>query len=188
MRIAKAGLGLFLVTGMCLAVLLAHPAAAQESTAMKQVGMVRTGAGTFTMDVEGADIRTVVKAIAEFSGRNIVLGKDVHGSVKVSLRNVGWQEALRTILRSNGLDYTDDGGILRIDDATKLNSEAVEREAARAKTAELVPLETGIVKLNYANAAELNATLVAALSRRGQIQVDKRTNSLIITDLPANLE
>ena len=95
MRIGKASIGLILATGVCLAALLAHPAAAQESTAMKQVGMVRTGAGTFTMDVEGADIRTVLKAISEFSGRNIVIGKDVKASVKVSLRNVGWQDALR---------------------------------------------------------------------------------------------
>ena len=188
MRITKAGIGLFLATGVCLAVLLAHPAAAQESTAMRQVGMVRTGAGTFSIDVEGADIRTVVKAIAEFSGRNIVLGKDVRGTVKASLRNVGWQEALRTILRSNGLDYTDEGGILRVDDASKLNAEAVDRESARAKTAELLPLETGIVKLNYANAQELTPALQATLSRRGQVQIDKRTNSLIITDLPQNLE
>lgn len=188
MRIGKASIGLFLATGVCLAVLLAHPAAAQESSAMKQVGMVRTGAGTFTIDVEGADIRTVIKAIAEFGGRNIVVGKDVKATVKVSLRNVGWQEALRTILRSNGLDYTEEGGILRVDEAARLNAEAVDRETARAKQMELVPLETGIVKLNYANAQELSAALQASLSRRGQIQVDKRTNSLIISDLPANVE
>src|SRR3979490_3099702 len=131
MAIGKASIGLILATGVCLAVLLAHPAAAQESTAMKQVGMVRTGAGTFTMDIEGADIRTVIKAIAEFSGRNIVVGKDVKGSVKADLRNVGWEEALRTILRTNGLDYTDEGGILRVDEAAKLNAEAVDRETAR---------------------------------------------------------
>ncbi|MBI1797560.1 MAG: type IV pilus secretin PilQ [Candidatus Eisenbacteria bacterium] len=188
MRIAKATFGLVLAAGMCLAVLIAHPAAAQDSSAMKQVGMVRTGAGTFTIDAEGADIRTVLKAIAEFSGKNIVIGKDVKATVKVSLRNVGWQEALRTVLRSNGLDYVEEGGILRVDEATRLNAEAVDRETARAKTAELLPLETGIVKLNYANASELNTTLQATLSRRGQIQVDRRTNSLIITDLPQNLE
>src|SRR5512134_1966754 len=122
MRIGKASIGLILATGVCLAVLLAQPAAAQESTAMKQVGMVRTGAGTFTMDVEGADIRTVLKAISEFSGRNIIIGKDVRATVKVSLRNVGWQEALRQVLRSNGLDYVEEGGILRVDEASKLNA------------------------------------------------------------------
>jgi type IV pilus assembly protein PilQ len=188
MRIGKASIGLILATGVCLVALLAHPAAAQESTAMKQVGMVRTGAGTFTMDVEGADIRTVLKAISEFSGRNIILGKDVKATVKVSLRNVGWQDALRQVLRSNGLDYVEEGGILRVDEATKLNAEAVDREAARAKQAELVALETTIIKLNYANATELSAALQSSLSRRGQIQVDRRTNSLIVSDLPTNLE
>jgi len=188
MRIGKAGIGLVLMTGACLAVLLAGPVAAQQSSAMKQVGMVRTGTGTFTMEVEGADIRTVLKAIAEFSGRNIVVGKDVKGTVKVALRNVSWQDALRTVLRSNGLDYTDEGGILRVDDAAKLNSEAVDRETARAKQAELVPLETAIIKLNYANAAELSMALQSSISRRGQMQVDKRTNSLIVSDLPANIE
>jgi type IV pilus assembly protein PilQ len=181
-------LGLVLALGGCLAVLLVHPVGAQESTAMRQVGMVRTGAGTFTMDVEGADIRTVLKAIAEFSGRNIVPGKDVKGTVKVALRNVTWQDALRTILRSNGMDYAEEGGIIRVDDATKLHAEQIDREQARAKALELVPLETAIIKLNYANASELNASLQSAVSRRGQIQVDKRTNSLIVTDLPGNIE
>jgi type IV pilus assembly protein PilQ len=188
MAIGKASIGLILATGVCLAVLLAHPAAAQESTAMKQVGMVRTGAGTFTMDIEGADIRTVIKAIAEFSGRNIVVGKDVKGSVKADLRNVGWQEALRTILRTNGLDYTEEGGILRVDEAAKLNAEAVDRESARAKQSELVALDTRIIKLNYANATELATALTSSLSRRGLMQVDRRTNSLIISDLPSNLD
>jgi type IV pilus assembly protein PilQ len=188
MRVGKSILGLILAIGGCLAVLHVQPAGAQESTAMRQVGMVRTGAGTFTMDVEGADIRTVVRAIAEFSGRNIVVGKDLHGTVKVSLRNVGWEDALRTITRSNGLDYTDEGGIIRVDDASKLHAEAIDRETARAKQLELVPLETAIIKLNYANATELNAALASAVSRRGQIQVDKRTNSLVVTDLPGNIE
>ncbi len=188
MRIGKASMGLILAIGGCLAVLLAAPAAAQESTTMKQLGMVRTGAGTFTMDVEGADIRTVLRAIAEFSGRNIVPGKDVKGTIKVALRNVSWQDALRTILRSNGLDSIEEGGIIRVDDAARLNAEALDRESARAKQLELVPLETAIIKLNYANASELNASLQSAISRRGQLQVDKRTNSLIISDLPGNIE
>jgi type IV pilus assembly protein PilQ len=152
------------------------------------VGMVRTGAGTFTIDVEGADIRTVMKAISDFSGRNIVVGKDVKATVKASLRNVGWQEAMRTILRSNGLDYVDENGILRVDEGQRLAAEAVDREASRAKQMELVPLETRIVKINYANAGELTTAIQSTLSRRGSVQVDRRTNSLIITDLSSQVE
>ncbi len=164
------------------------PAIAQETSAMKQVGLVRTGSGTFSIDVEGADIRSVLRAISEFSGRNIVLGKGVEGRVKVSLHNVGWQEALRTILRSQGLDFVEEGGIIRVDDAMKLGAEAVERETARAKASELTPLETRVVRLNYANAQELATSLQGSLTKRGSILVEKRTNSLIISDVPDNVD
>jgi len=182
MRTAKALLGLV------LAALLATTALAQQPSAMKQVGMVRTGAGTFSMDVEGADIRTVVRAIAEFSGRNIVVAQNVKASVKVALRDVGWMEALRTILRSNGLDFTEDGGILRVDDASRLQAEAVDRETARAKQLDVIALETRVIRLNYANAAEMEVVLSASLTRRGTIKSDRRTNTLLVTDLPTTLD
>jgi len=187
MRTGRVLAGLVSVVGV-LAVLQFGTAAAQESRASEQVGLVRTGSGTFSLDVEGADIRTVVRAIGEFSGRNIVVGKDVKATVRVRLNNVGWQEALRTVLRANGLDYTDEGGILRVDDAGRLQAEAVDREAARAKQMELVPLETRIIKLNYANASEMAAALQPSLTRRGSIQTEKRTNSLIVADLSSNVD
>lgn len=185
MRSAKLLAGVLLLAG---AVLAAMPAAAADSGAMKQVGLVRTGSGTFSIDVEGADIRAVVRAIAEFSGRNIVVAKDVTGTVRVSLRNVAWQDALRTVLRANGLDYVDENGIIRVDDQTRLSAEMVERETARAKASEMVPLETRVVKLNYANAPELTTALTGSLTKRGTILVERRTNSLIVSDLPDRVE
>ena len=162
------------------------PALAQndQPSAQRQVGLVRTGTGTFSIDVDGADVRTVIRAIAEFSGRNIVIDKGVSGQVHISLANVSWESALRTILRANGLDYVDEGGIIRVDEAAKLQSESTDREAARARQMELIPLETRIIRLNYANAGELQGALQASLTRRGLIQVEKRTNSLIVSDLP----
>ena len=183
MRTAKLLASLLLIAGAAFLILAPGSARAQEGAAMKQVGLVRTGSGTFSIDVEGADIHTVVRAISEFSGRNIVVSKDVNAKVHCSLRNVGWQEALRTILRSNNLDYVDENGILRVDEESKLQAEAVERESARAKQAELQPLETRVVKLNYATASELTSALNGSLTKRGSILVEKRTNSLIISDL-----
>ncbi len=184
MRTGKVLTGLILIAGSGLAALVSVPAAAQDTGAMRQVGMVRTGEGTFTIDVAGADVRTVMRAVSQFSGRNIVVDRDVKGSVTISLKNVSWEGALRTILRSGGLDFVDEGGIIRVDEATKLQAEATDREAARARQMELIPLETRILKLNYANAAELIAPLGASLSRRGLVQAEKRTNTLIVTDLP----
>ncbi len=184
MRTAKLLASLMLVAGTVLLTLAPVPAGAQDSGSMKQVGLVRTGSGTFSIEVEGADIRTVLRAISEFSGRNIVISGEISGKVRVALKNVAWQDALRTVLRSNGLDYVEENGILRVDQMTKLQAEAVERETARAKQQELVALETRIVKLNYANAGELTTALVGSLTKRGSILVEKRTNSLIVSDLP----
>ena len=184
MRTAKLLASLLLIAGAALVVFTPVPGHAQETSATKQVGLVRTGSGTFSIDVEGADIRTVLRAISEFSGRNIVLSGDNGGKVRVSLKNVAWQDALRTVLRANGLDYVDENGIIRVDQMQKLQAEQVERETARAKQAELVTLETRVVKLNYANAGELTSALQGSLSKRGSILVEKRTNALIISDLP----
>lgn len=189
MRAKLAQFGLTLIAGVWLVSAMAVPAGAQQSSsAMSQVGLVRTGTGSFSLDVEGADLRSVMRAISEFSGKNIVMGNNVKGTVRVSLRNVTWQDALRTVLRSNGLDYVEEGSIIRVDDATKLNAESVEREQAKAKTLELIPLETRILKLNYANAAEIAPTLTPGLTKRGSIQVEKRTNAIIVTDLTQNVE
>jgi type IV pilus assembly protein PilQ len=181
----NAGIGI--LWAALLAAAIAAPAAAQNS-AGHDVGLVRTATGSFSLDVDGADLRTVLRAIAEFSGRNIVLGNNARGVVRIQLKNVAWQDALKAVLRANGLDYVEDGAVIRVDDASKLNAEKVERETANARTLELVPLETRIVKLNYANAAELTGPLASSLSKRGSVQVERRTNSLIITDLPTNLD
>jgi type IV pilus assembly protein PilQ len=188
MGTAKVLAALFLVAGISLTAGVALSAESAQSSASEQVGLTRTGTGTFSLDVEGADIRTVMRAISEFSGRNIVLSNNVKGTVKVSLKNVGWEDALRTVLRSNGLDYVDEGGILRVDEGTKLATESLERESAKAKQMEVTPLETRIVKLNYANAGELATSLQSSLTKRGSIQVDKRTNSLIVADLLGSVD
>jgi type IV pilus assembly protein PilQ len=187
MRTARLLARLLLIAGVAVVTLAPVSAGAQDSGTMKQVGLVRTGAGTFSIEVEGADIRTVLRAISEFSGRNIVVNGEITGKVRVALKNVAWQDALRTVLRSNGLDYVEENGILRVDLMQKLQAEAVERETSKAKQQELMALETRVVKLNYANASELTTALVGSLTKRGSILVEKRTNSLIISDLPERL-
>lgn len=186
MHANRAVIGLLLAAGLVLAT-SAVPAAAQSS-ASSQVGLTRTGTGSFNLDVTGADLRTVLRAISEFSGRNIIVSQSVKATVTIQLRNVAWQDALKAVLRANGLDYVEDGSVVRVDEASRLNTEKVERETANARTLELIPLETRIVKLNYANAAEMTTPLQPSLSKRGSIQVERRTNSLIITDLPSRLD
>src|SRR5258707_5240437 len=62
--------------------------AGQARSAEAQVGLKPTGGGRMSLDVQGAEVRTVLRSISEYSGRNIVVGKDVKGLVSVQLKDV----------------------------------------------------------------------------------------------------
>jgi len=180
----------FLIVCVALsAMMAASPAGAQdeERSARSRLGLVQTGPGRFSIDVQGADIHTVLRAIAEFSGKNIVAGSAVKGQITVALHDMPWRDALTTITRANGLDFTEEAGAIRVDTAEKLQAELLARETNEARRLEVLPLETHIVHLNYGAARELQPVLQSTLSKRGSIQVDERTNSVVVTDVADNV-
>jgi type IV pilus assembly protein PilQ len=136
-----------------------------------------------SLDVQGADINTVMRSLAEFGGKNIVCNKEVKGAVSVRLKSVPWRDALEIILRTQGLSYVEEQGILRVATAEELRNEEIDRQTAERKKEELLPLETKRVEIKFANATELKQSLEKMLTRRGYIEVDQRTNSLLITDI-----
>jgi len=131
----------------------------------------------------------VLRTFAEISGLNMVIDPNVQGSVDIVLTDVPWDQALDTILRANNLGYTVDGTIVRIATLTTLQAEQEQRRKLQQAQADAGQLMVRTFTLSYAKAAEVQPLLVkSALSTRGQIQVDPRTNTLILTDLPERLD
>jgi type IV pilus assembly protein PilQ len=151
-------------------------------------GVTRTGGGRMSLDVQGAEVRTVLRSISEFSGRNIVVGKDVKGQVSIQLKDVAWKDALTSVCRTQGLDFIEEGTVLRVDTAEKLLSETLARETNENRREEIAPLSTRVIKVNYAQADEIRQAVQSVLSKRGSVEFDKRTNQLIVTDLPYKLD
>jgi type IV pilus assembly protein PilQ len=151
-------------------------------------GVTSTGGGRLSLDVQGAEIRTVLRSLSEFSGRNIVVGKDVKGQVSIQLKDVPWREALSAVTRTQGLEYIEEGSILRVDTAEKLMSETLARETNESRRDEIAPMSTRVVKVNYAQSEEIRTAIQSVLSKRGAVEVDKRTNALIITDIAHKLD
>jgi type IV pilus assembly protein PilQ len=56
-----------------------------------------------TVTYQDSDIRDVIAAFAVFSGRTIVAGHDVKGSVTVEVHDVPWDIALQSILTRDQL-------------------------------------------------------------------------------------
>ena len=151
-----------------------------------------------TVTYQDADIRDVIAAFAGFSGRTIVVGKDVQGTVTAEIKNQPWDVALRAILQGQGLAADEDAvsGIITVDSYKNIASkQAVE------------PLITQMVAINYARAASLVRTLGGLLSRdctpgsvpqaaqnaqtscfaRGAVAADTATNTLLITETASRM-
>ena len=131
----------------------------------------------------------MLRTFSEISGLNIVIDPAVTGSVDVALKEVPWDQALDIILRANKLGYLVDGTIVRIAPLTVLAEEETQRRKLSDEQALAGELRVLTKTLSYAKAEELQALLSkSALSPRGTVQVDPRTNTLIITDLGDRLQ
>ena len=130
----------------------------------------------------------MLRTFAEVSSLNLVLDPGVAGTVDVALIDVPWDQAFDIILRANQLGYDIEGTIVRIAPLASLAAEAEQRRTLTEEAALAGELVVRTRVLKHAQAAEL-APLVtaAALSMRGQVQIDARTNTLILTDLADRL-
>jgi type IV pilus assembly protein PilQ len=171
------------------AVSATQPPAAAPAPEPTQPGTGRKFTGhPVSLDFQGADLRAVLRTFAEISSLNIVIDPSVQGSVDVALHDVPWDQALDIILRANKLGYNVDGTIVRIAPLAVLADEEAQRRKLADEQALAGQLQVLTKTLSYAKAEELQSLLTkSALSQRGTVQVDPRTNTLIITDLPDHL-
>jgi type IV pilus assembly protein PilQ len=140
-------------------------------------------------DFEDADLRAVLRLFSQFSGLNMIIDPAVQGRVNVLLNDVPWDQALEQILRSNKLGYNVDGNIMRIAPIAVLADEQSQTQKLNEAKALAGELQVRTFALSYAKADAVAPILTrSALSARGQVQVDARTNTMIITDLPDRIQ
>jgi type IV pilus assembly protein PilQ len=138
-----------------------------------------------SLDFQAADLKAVLRTFSEISGLNVVIDPAVTGTVDVALHDVPWDQALDIILRANKLGYTVDGTVVRIAPLKVLEDEEKQKHALAQAQALSGNTQVLTKTLSYAKADDLQALLTkTVLTPRGTVQVDERTNTLIITDLP----
>jgi type IV pilus assembly protein PilQ len=145
-----------------------------------------------SLNLKDVDLKDFFRLIHEISGLNIIIDPNVSGSVTVVLDSVPWDQALDIVLKNNRLGKVLEGNVLRI---AKLETLTAEQEGqskladARINAAAMV---TVFKPINYAKAADI-ATLLkswaggGALTKRGTVLVDARSNTLIISDVNSQI-
>ncbi len=151
-----------------------------------------------SLNFQDIEVRSVLQLIADFTGLNVVVSDSVTGNLTLRLKNVPWDQALDIIMKTKGLAKRRQGNVLYIAPAKEIAEREQQELMASKQVAELAPLRTEIIPLNYADAKEMVKLLKSnggsrgsantVLSDRGSITLDRRTNSLLIQDTADKLD
>jgi type IV pilus assembly protein PilQ len=157
-----------------------------------------------TFNFQDVPVRTVLQLIAEESNLNIVASDTVTGNVTLRLINVPWDQALDIVLQAKGLDKRRSGNVVWIAPQSEIAKYEQEREDARIALDNRAETVTEYIPINYGNAEDIAKLLTdeskgnsgggsaggssaqgrGFLSPRGSISFDKRTNTLLVIDIP----
>jgi type IV pilus assembly protein PilQ len=148
-----------------------------------------------TLNFQDIETRAVLQLLADASGQNIVVSDSVQGSVTLRLQNVPWDQALDIVLRTKGLDKRINDNVIIVAPTEELASREKAELSAHADVADLSPLRSEYLQVNYAKAADLagliksqGGTTGGLLSKRGTVSVDERTNTLLLQDSADRLD
>ena len=140
------------------------------------------------LSFQAAEVRSVIRFLADYGKVNVVVAPNVTGSVTINLRNVTWKQALEIIGRTYNLAVVwEEAGYIRILPADKFRLEQSVINKHNLEQETLARLEVQIVRLANTAAQDIKESVQSLLSDRGKVDADEHTNSLIIQEVPDNL-
>ncbi len=145
-----------------------------------------------SLNLKDVDLKDFFRLIHEISGLNIIVDPNVAGSVTLVLDSVPWDQALDIVLKNNHLGKVLEGNVLRIATMATLTQEQEAQAKLEAARVDAMPLVTIFRPVNYAKASTIATMLKTwvgggALSKRGNVLTDDRTNTLIISDVQTQI-
>jgi type IV pilus assembly protein PilQ len=152
-----------------------------------------------SLNFQNVEVRAVLQVIADFTDLNFITSDTVTGNLTLRLKDVPWDQALRLILDTKGLDLRKEGNVVRIAPRDEILTKEKLALESQAQIADLEPVQTESFQLNYSKADQIVTLLRAGgnattgggqsiLSKRGTTSFDARTNTLFVQDTPSRLE
>ncbi len=163
------------------------PSAAPVINQTGTQGRTYTGEKT-SLVFDNADVRDILRLIAEISDLNLIASDEVKGNVTLRLIDVPWDQALDLILDVTGLGMVQEGNVVRVLPKETIRSMKESEMTADRSQEKIEPLVTQVIPVNYAGLGDVAGPCAELLSDRGSITEDSRDKLLIITDVPNRIE
>jgi type IV pilus assembly protein PilQ len=136
-----------------------------------------------SLDFNDVEIGDVLRLIAEVSDLNVIAGDEVKGRVTIRLVDVPWDQALDVVLLTKNLGFMRIGNVLRVAPSSVIKREEESRLQERRAKEKLEDLIVKLQPVNYADVSDVSQVVQRLLSARGTVNIDTRTNTLIIKDI-----
>lgn len=129
---------------------------------------------TISVDFPDEDVRTILRSVADLYDLNLVIPDGLQGRTSVKLSNITWDQVFEVVLDPLGYTFIEDRNIIRVKSIEELTAE---------------PVDTRIFVVNYARANELKVSIepLVDAAAGGNIQVDVRSNALVIKERPSRM-
>lgn len=127
-----------------------------------------------SVDFPEEDVRNIIRNVADLYDLNVIIPDALQGSTSLRLQNVTWEQVFEAVLQPVGYTHVEDKNIIKIKSLADLEKE---------------PVITRIFDIDYAVASQLQASVAPLVdaSAGGRIQVDGRSNKLIIKERPSRM-
>jgi type IV pilus assembly protein PilQ len=131
-----------------------------------------------------ANIKAIFQFISSEAKINIVVNPTVSASVTLDLKDITLQKVIDILLETYNLTMVQESNYYRVmttDEYRNKQRNAMEYEKAKK---DLIDLQTRVFQVENAKVTDLSAAIMQAMSHRGRVSMDNRSNSLVITDIP----
>lgn len=153
-------------------------------------------AQTWTVNFNGADIRELIRFVAEATGRTLIVDPLVQGTVEVvsstPVDAAGLYELFLSILDVHNLAAIESGNVVRIVPAQNAASQAIPTFAAGTAAGGASPssaaVVTQVIQVGNVSVEQLVGVLRPLASPEAQMTAYAASNSIIVTDTIANIE
>lgn len=141
------------------------------------------------LQFQAAEIRSVLNFLADYGGVNVVVAPDVTGTVTIKLQNVMWRTAMDIIGRTYDLAVVDESdGYIRVLKSETYRKELTEERKHVQDQMQLVGLDTKIIKISNSTSDDIVNAVKSLMTDRGKAFSDSRSNSIIIQEVPDNMQ
>ena len=146
-----------------------------------------------SINFQDIPVRNVLQLIADYNQFNLVVSDSVEGNLTLRLDGVPWRQVLDIILQVKGLDKRVDGNVILVAPKDELDLREKQQLEKQKLEQEMGELSSEIIKVNFAKASDIAEMIngegnISMLSDRGSMTIDERTNSLLIRELPENIQ